>query len=103
MAPLLGDEVVQVEARVMEVRPDGWELSVLRVEQSGGRGGFWNEERVFFPEGTFSRVEARELHPVRTAFAVVGGTAVILLLGRSLGASGGSPEGGPPGSPVPPN
>jgi hypothetical protein len=103
MAPLIGDAVVQVEARVMEVRPDGWELSVLRVEQAGGRGSFWNSERVFFPEGTLGRVESRELHRIRTAIAVVGGTAAVLLLGRSLGSSGGEPGGGPPDAPAPPN
>jgi len=94
MAPVIGENVLQVEGRVQEIRGNQWDLLVSRVEQSGGQGSFWNDERVTFQSEVFARVERRELDRFRTALAVVGGGGLVLLLGRSLGASGGGGDVG---------
>ncbi|TVP42435.1 MAG: hypothetical protein EA350_15780 [Gemmatimonadales bacterium] len=94
MAPVIGENVVLVEGVVQEVRGNQWDLLMRRVEYAGGVGDFWSEERVTFESQLFGRVEQRELRRIRTALAVGGGVVLALVLGRTLGSSGGGGDTG---------
>ncbi len=102
MTPLIGPDVIQVEGTVVAVQPDTWDLLVKRVEQTGGRGSLWNEERVSFPASAIASVQARRLDRTRTYLAVAGGVVGAILLGRLIGSDGGIFGGGGGGGEVPP-
>jgi hypothetical protein len=94
MTPLIGPDVILVEGTLVAIRPDGWDILMKRVEQTGGRGALWNEERVAFPSSAFGSVQARRLDRTRTYLAVAGGVVGALLLGRLIGSDGGIFGGG---------
>jgi hypothetical protein len=76
---LIGADAVGLEARVAEVRPEAWELSVLRVDHRGSSSIPWNGERVVIPTDALRSVRERQLDTLRTS-AFVGGLGVTLLI-----------------------
>jgi hypothetical protein len=102
MTPLIGPDVILVEGTVAAVRPEGLDLLVKRVEQTGGRGSLWNEERVAFPSSAIASMQGRQLDRTRTYLAVAGGVVGALLLGRLIGSDGGFFGGGGGSGEVPP-
>jgi len=98
MESLIGMDAVGVEAWVTEIRPEGWELSLLRVDHWRMPSTRWNEERVVFPAEVLRGVRTRELDAVRTgAFAVGIGTVLVVLARGFMSAwiDGDLPPPGP--------
>lgn len=91
----IGAEPVGVEARVAEVRPEEWELSLLRVDHRGSPSIQWNGEPVVFPVEVLRGVRERQLDAIRTgAFGVVLGTTLFILARNFMSAQLSDENGG---------
>jgi hypothetical protein len=84
MEDLIGAEAVAVEGRVAETRPEGWELSLLRVDHRGTLGVQWSGEHVVFPTEALRGVRERRLDPVRTGAFTAALGAVLFVLARNF-------------------
>jgi hypothetical protein len=99
MQDLIGVGASGIEARVLEARPQEWELAVLSVTHSGPAAN-WRGERVVFRRDVLVNVRQRRLDGVRSAALTAGVTAVLFVLARSFSTGGAADSRGPPPSPV---
>jgi len=98
MTSLVGPEVVSVEGALVERSDSQYVLGVTKVLGLYGAQSRWQGERVAFRTEYVRRMSERLLSPGRTAGAVVGMVAgvVVAILTNNLAGSGGvSPEDRP--------
>jgi hypothetical protein len=96
MEGMIGADAVGIEARVAEARPEGWELSLLRVDHHRAPSVRWSGEQVVFPPTVLRAVQERRLDALRTGMASVGVGSVLFILARQFMGSwiGGDNGGG---------
>jgi len=84
MEPLIGADVVGLEARVAEARAEEWELSLIRVDYRGGSSTQWNGERVAFPTAALRDARERRLDALRTGAFSAGLGVTLVVLARNF-------------------
>jgi len=98
MAPTIGAGAAGVEGVVIRTAADGWDLSMLRVEQVAGTDVVWNREVVKFPSTALGTVTERRFNQRQSILAAGVITTGALLLARVFGGNlvngGGSGGGG---------
>jgi hypothetical protein len=101
MGELIGADAVGIEARVAETRPEGWELSLLRVDHHRAPSVRWSGEHVVFQPEVLRSVQERRLDALRTGIAAVGIGSVLFVLARNfMGVWIGGDNGGGGTDPV---
>jgi hypothetical protein len=101
MQAWIGADAVAVEGRVTETGPQGWELSLLRVDHHRAPSIRWSGEQVVFPSEVLRGVRERRLDALRTgAFAAGTGVVLVILARNFMGAFVSDDNGGGGTDPV---
>lgn len=103
MEAWIGAEATTIEARVLDARPDGWELSLLAVVHRQTGRVEWARERVRFPAGTLHSVRQRQVDRLRTGALMVGTTFTLYALARIFLSAATTADGGSGTGPDPPH
>ena len=84
LAPLLGDQVHTLDARVVSSTRDTLALAVIRVVRSDDRAVAWSGERVALPRTAISLVDRRRFSAAGTALIAAGVVTAAVLVRKAV-------------------
>lgn len=98
LAPVLGQSVIAVDGRFVELQQNTWRVAVSATHRAEDpRPTIWQGESISVPRDLVARLERRELDRNRTIRATALAVGAGLATGALIAAIGGKVSGSDPG------